>query len=67
MKYIRPYMRYFILGPLCMIIEVIGEMLMPLFLATVINRANNGTLTIANSLGITALMIQYGFFRRWDS
>ena len=40
-----------------MIIEVIGEMLMPIFLATVINRANNGTLTVANSLGITALMI----------
>ena len=25
MKYIRPYKAWFILGPLCMIIEVIGD------------------------------------------
>lgn len=36
-KYIKPYLAYFILGPLCMIVEVIGEVLMPKFLATVIN------------------------------
>ncbi len=35
-KYIKPYLAYFILGPLCMIIEVIGEVLMPLYLAEVI-------------------------------
>ena len=57
MKYIRPYLAYFILGPFCMIIEVIGEMLMPIFLATIINRANNGELTIESSLGIAGLMI----------
>jgi ATP-binding cassette subfamily B protein len=33
MKYVKPYALYFILGPLCMIIEVIGEVLMPLYLA----------------------------------
>ncbi len=37
-KYIKPYLKYFILGPLCMIIEVIGEVLMPLFLAEIINK-----------------------------
>ncbi len=37
MKYVKPYLPYFILGPLCMIIEVIGEVLMPLYLAEVIN------------------------------
>ena len=36
-KYIRPYLAYFIAGPLCMIVEVIGEVLMPKFLATIIN------------------------------
>ena len=25
--YIKPYLRYFIIGPVCMIVEVIGEML----------------------------------------
>jgi len=29
-KYVKPYLPYFILGPLCMIIEVIGEVLLPL-------------------------------------
>ncbi len=37
MKYVKPYLAYFILGPLCMIIEVIGEVLMPLYLAEVID------------------------------
>ena len=36
-KYIKPYLRYFILGPLCMIVEVVGEVLMPKFLANIIN------------------------------
>ncbi len=56
-KYIKPYLHYFILGPVCMIIEVIGEMLMPIFLAAIINRANEGTLTVGSSLIIAALMV----------
>ncbi len=36
-KYIKPYTLYFILGPICMIIEVIGEVLMPSFLAEIID------------------------------
>lgn len=36
-KYIRPYWLYFVLGPLCMIVEVIGEVLMPKFLSNIIN------------------------------
>jgi len=50
-------MLYFILGPLCMIIEVIGEVLMPLFLAEVINSAIDGTITTASSLTVMAKMI----------
>ncbi len=38
-KYVKPYTGYFILGPLCMIIEVIGEVLMPMFLAQIINKS----------------------------
>ena len=49
-KYIKPYLPYFILGPLCMVIEVVGEVIMPYLLAGVINGANAGTLSIATSL-----------------
>ena len=57
MKYVRPYLAYFIAGPMCMIIEVIGEMIMPIFLAAIINRANEGTLTVGSSIGIAGLMV----------
>ncbi len=36
-KYIKPYLPWFIIGPLCMIVEVIGEVLMPKLLAYIIN------------------------------
>ncbi len=36
-KYIRPYLTYFIVGPLMMIVEVLGEVLMPKFFANIIN------------------------------
>ena len=38
-----------------MIIEVIGEMLMPIFLAAIINQANDGTLTVEFDDGRTAV------------
>ena len=57
MKYVKPYALYFILGPLCMIVEVIGEVLMPLYLADVINGAVYGTLTTEGSLIAMAKMI----------
>ena len=56
-KYIKPYLLSFILGPVGMIVEVIGEMFMPLLLAELINRANNGELTIGVSLGIAGTLI----------
>lgn len=49
-KYIKPYLRYFIIGPICMVIEVIGEVVMPALLAVVINGANKGELTITSSI-----------------
>ncbi|MDR0948458.1 MAG: ABC transporter ATP-binding protein/permease [Lachnospiraceae bacterium] len=38
-KYIKPYLPYFIIGPIMMIIEVLGEVLLPKMMA---NIANNG-------------------------
>lgn len=56
-KYIKPYLPYFIIGPLCMIIEVIGEVLMPKLLSMVINAGTAETLTVPNSILYSALMI----------
>ncbi|MBQ6661007.1 MAG: ABC transporter ATP-binding protein [Lachnospiraceae bacterium] len=56
-KYIKPYKAFFILGPLCMIVEVIGELIMPKLLAVVLNGAKDSTLTVGTSLGVMALMI----------
>ncbi len=57
LKYVKPYARYFILGPLCMIVEVIGEVLMPTYLAKVINAAEDGNLTELMSFGVMGMMV----------
>lgn len=62
LNYVKPYLSSFILGPLCMIIEVIGEILMPMFLGAVINAGEDGTLTVAKSLTIAGLMILTAIF-----
>ncbi len=41
-KYIKPYLPYFILGPLCMIVEIAGEVIMPRLLSVVINDGAKG-------------------------
>ncbi|MBQ7698999.1 MAG: ABC transporter ATP-binding protein [Clostridia bacterium] len=56
-KYIKPYLSWFILGPVCMLVEVAGEAIMPRLLGIIINSANEGQLTSGKSLGIMALMI----------
>ena len=56
MPYIRPYLPWFILGPLCMIVEVIGEVVMPYLLSVMINLANSGTLTVPAALEVTLYM-----------
>lgn len=53
-KYARPYLPYFILGPLCMIIEVLGEVIMPRLLAIVID---NGPKDVSYGIGVGVLMI----------
>ena len=56
-KYIKPYLPYFIIGPICMIVEVIGEVVLPKLLSTIINRGTDGTLTVSLSVGILFAMI----------
>lgn len=36
-KYVKPYLSAFIIGPLLMIVEVVGEVLLPKFMANIIN------------------------------
>jgi len=64
-KYIKPHRKYFILGPLCMIVEVIGEVLMPAFLADIINKgiANRSVgyiVLLCTFMVITALLMMAG-------
>ncbi len=56
-KYVKPYLSSFILGPLGMIVEVIGEMIMPLLLGLLIDGANDRTLTVGSSIGIAGALI----------
>lgn len=55
-KYVRPYMKYFILGPLCMIIEVIGEVLMPKLYSLIINNGVENQ-NISYIIGVCIFMI----------
>lgn len=57
MKYIKPYRKSFILGPCGMIIEVIGEMFMPLILGMIINEGYEGTLTVGKSIGYAGILV----------
>jgi ATP-binding cassette subfamily B protein len=54
-KYIKPYWKYFVLGPICVIVEVIGEILMPKYLAMIINNAATSGPTY--SIKITILLV----------
>lgn len=64
MKYVKPYLPYFIIGPVCMIVEVIGEVVMPKFLAMVINGAASHTpwysVGVAGLMILTALLMMAG-------
>lgn len=56
-KYIKPYLPYFIIGPFCMIVEVVGEVVLPKLLSSVIDGGRAGTLTVSGSIGILFAMI----------
>lgn len=65
LKYVKPYKKYFILGPLFMIVEVIGEVLMPKFLSQIINVGiadkNTGYIIgVCAAMVVTALLMMSG-------
>ena len=55
-KYVKPYLPYFILGPLCMIIEVIGEVVMPMFLSKIIDNGVGTAEGVGNGINYIILM-----------
>ena len=57
-KYVRPYLRYFILGPIMMMVEVVGEVVLPQLMANIINigAANRDTGYILKMGGLMVLM-----------
>lgn len=64
-KYIKPYLPAFICGPLLMIVEVIGEVLLPKFMANIINigAANQNVpyiITMGIVMVVTALLMMTG-------
>lgn len=65
-KYIKPYLSAFIIGPILMIVEVIGEVVMPLLLSNIIDygvRENRGIsyiIMMGITMAITALLMMAG-------
>ena len=65
-KYIKPYLPAFIIGPILMIVEVIGEVVMPLLLSNIIDYGLSGgrgisyIITMGITMVITALCMMAG-------
>ena len=63
-KYVKPYLPFFILGPLCMIVEVVGEVLMPRFLSMIINNASEKdwwySVLVMGGMILTAILMMLG-------
>ncbi len=65
-KYVHPYLSAFIIGPILMIVEVIGEVIMPLLLSRIIdygvssNRSISYIITMGITMVITALCMMAG-------
>ncbi len=65
-KYIKPYLPAFIIGPILMIVEVIGEVVMPLLLSNIIDYGVSGgrgipyIITVGVAMVITALLMMAG-------
>lgn len=64
-KYVKPYLPYFIIGPVMMIVEVVGEVVLPKFMANIINiGAANRDVGYIISMGglmvLTALLMMLG-------
>ncbi len=59
-KYVKPYWPYFILGPLLMIVEVVGEVFMPKLMANIINEGV-ASHDVGYILGAGAMMVLLAF------
>ncbi|HOP75206.1 MAG TPA: ABC transporter ATP-binding protein [Bacillota bacterium] len=65
-KYVKPYLPAFIIGPIMMIIEVVGEVVMPLLLSQIIDQGVTGgrgisyIITMGITMMITALCMMAG-------
>ena len=63
-KYVKPYWKYFVLGPLCMIVEVLGEIVMPKLYSQILNVGvethNVGYIVITCLLMILTALLMMG-------
>ena len=63
-KYVKPYWKYFVLGPLCMIVEVIGEIVMPKLYSQILNVGvethNVGYIVLTTLLMILTAVLMMG-------
>lgn len=64
-KYVKPYLPYFIIGPIMMIVEVVGEVVLPKLMANIINiGAANRDIPYIIEMGImmavTAVLMMIG-------
>ena len=63
-KYVKPYWKYFVLGPLCMIVEVLGEVIMPKLYSRILNVGiethNVGFIVITCLLMILTALLMLG-------
>jgi len=65
-KYVKPYLSAFIIGPILMIVEVIGEVVMPLLLRNIIDKGVVGErgihyiITMGITMVVTALFMMAG-------
>ncbi len=60
-KYMKPYLPSFIIGPILMIVEVIGEVIMPLLLSNIIDNGVTGNRGIAYIISMGIAMIITAF------
>ncbi len=56
-KYVKPYLSAFIIGPILMIVEVIGEVVMPLLLSNIIDSGVSGGRGISYIISMGATMV----------
>ncbi len=60
LKYIKPYLVSFVVGPLLMIVEVLGEVLMPYFMSLIINEGvANRNVSYIVGIGLTMVLTAF--------